>query len=97
MSKKTSTAIFIIVIVLIIASIAYYFYKQNQVTPFQYVQNKGAKPTTTPNSGDRYDFGDYGFYSNNRVVQFSTKKLGTYTNKVITWDDGSQTLLINIF
>lgn len=66
-------------------------------TPFEYIKFKGATKTTSATAGDRYDFGDYGFYSNNRVAQFSTQKKGTYDKVKIIWDDKTETTLISIF
>lgn len=72
-------------------------YRNKTMTALQYVISKGAKKSTTPNVGDRYDFGDFGFYSNNRAVQFSSGKKGTYNKEYILFDDGTKILLIDIF
>jgi len=91
----------LIVLVVVLGSLLGYKYwyklKLDKMTPFDYVKQKGATKTTTPNAGDRYDYGDYGFYSNNRATQFSTAKKGSYTKVSIKWDDGTETSLSDIF
>lgn len=100
MEKKTKNIIltFVGIIAIAIGSWWLYLANRNQTeTAFDFVKRKGATKTKATNVGDRYDYGDYGFYSNNRAVQFSTKKKGTYTKVSIKWDDGSETKMIDIF
>lgn len=72
-------------------------YRNKTMSAFDYIKTKGAVKSTTVGVGDRYDFNDFGFYSNNRAVQFSTGKKGTYNKVQITFDDGTKILLSDIF
>lgn len=64
-------------------------------TPFECIKKRGATLSKYPNAGERYDFGDYGFYSNNRAANTITKLKGSYDKEKITWDAGAGTITLN--
>lgn len=96
--------IFAIVVIVVIIAIVYgiKYIKYQSLSPFQYVIKKGATKSTTQGVGDRFDYPAdpndlYGFYPNNRAVEFATGKKGYYDKERILWDDGSTTLMSDIF
>lgn len=68
------------------------------LSPFDCVIKHGAKKTMAATAGDRYDYGDYGFYSNGRAVLIGTSpaKKGDYDKKEIKWDDGNKTSMKDV-
>lgn len=100
---KDKKVLYIIISVVLLVIIFYALkgivsiYKSNKMNPFEYIKSKGAELSKTAGVGNRYDFGDYGFYSNNRAVQFSTGKKGTYNKVIILFDDGTSVTLDSIF
>ena len=101
MNKKTAAWIFALIVILIIASVIFYFNRKNGVdnnlTPFEYIKQLGATKTTVANAGDRYDYGNYGFYSNNRGVNLTTGNKGTYDKINLVYDAGGSILIKDIF
>lgn len=69
------------------------------LAPFECIKKLGAEKTISATAGDRYDYKNYGFYSNNRVgfIGSSPAKKGNYDTKQIIWDDGSKITLKQIF
>lgn len=85
----------IVIIVGVVALVA--AYRTKLMTALEFVISKGATITSVPSAGERYDFKNYGFYSNNRAVNLSTGKKGTYNKERILFDDGTSILLVDIF
>ena len=78
------------------------FKECKDLSAFECIKKQGAIRTDSQLAGDRFDYPPdpnekYGFYSNNRVIRFSDKRMGTYTKEEVKWDDGTTTLLIDIF
>lgn len=68
--------------------------KSRNETAFEFIKRKGAVDSKVfPGS---LEIGGYRFFSNNRVGRLSDNKMGSYTKKLITWDDGT-TLDITTF
>lgn len=67
------------------------------LTSFECIKKHGAVLTTATTAGDRYEYGGYGFYSNNRVVELSSGRKGSYDKIKIKWDDGTETKMTEIF
>lgn len=75
--------------------------KENE-TPFMCVKRRGARLSPETGVGERYDYppdpnNEYGFYPNNRAVRFRDNQKGSYDKEKITWDNGSETTLKEVF
>jgi uncharacterized protein YxeA len=100
--KRTWVIVVVIIVILLLivgGILGFRAMAKNKMSPFEWIQKKGAKPSENPHGKklNRYDYGDYGFFSNNRVAEFSTKRMGTYDKDKIRWDDGSEKKLKDIF
>lgn len=99
MSKKAWSWFIIILVIAVIASAVYFnrdkIFKKK--SPFEYIKILGATITTFAHAGGRYDYKDYGFYANNRAIELPTGRRGTYDMIKIVWDDGTSTLIKDVF
>lgn len=95
MTEKGLTTTLISLIVLLVVALGIKYWYIFNLTPFQYVISKGSKESTV--FPGRFDYGDYGFFVNNRAVRFSDKKKGFYDKKKITFDDGEIVQLSTVF
>lgn len=84
------------IVVLIIGVISIVFaYRFKPESAFDYIKKLGAVASTTfPGS---FEFSNYRFFSNNRVARLSDQIKGSYTKEKITWDNGTVTLISDIF
>lgn len=100
MTDKTKGIIALVsgIIMLIVGVVALIIAKNTQLmTAFEWVlKNGGVQSTQDPNLAL---YKGYLFYNNNRVViEHPTNPLkGTYTKDVVKWDNGTTTLMSDIF
>lgn len=84
--KVTFIAVVTGVVIVIVASARYAYVAS--LDPYKYIKfKKLAVPSAT--FPGRLDHGDYGFFSNMRVAQFSTQKKGYFNRDEIVLDDGT--------
>ena len=102
MNKTTWTIIFVVIVIGVGILLYVAYNKKNNKcsendTPYQCVQKMGAVAFRSVSGQEGSAYGDYQFYSNNRVFKVSTKEKGSYDKEIITWDNGQTEKLNKIF